>query len=75
MAASGFRGTILGTRDDGTFGLALADPAPDGTDKVWLRLEDNRRGKTWFLTDELIAATLKAEKKRQSGADDDYRRT
>ncbi|MBB4304515.1 ribosome maturation factor RimP [Rhodobium orientis] len=65
-----FRGTILGTRDDGTFGLALADPAPDGTDKVWLRLEDLGEARL-VLTDELIAATLKAEKKRQGEADDD----
>ncbi|MCW2310095.1 ribosome maturation factor RimP [Rhodobium gokarnense] len=65
-----FRGTILGTSDDGTVGLALADPAPDGTDKVWLRLEDIGEARL-VLTDELIAATLKAEKKRQSEADDD----
>lgn len=65
-----FRGILLGLKDD-TFGVKLEDVPAGQPDSVWLPLDLLTEARL-ILTDDLIAASLKAAKRMsREGLDDD----
>lgn len=63
-----FRGILIGVEGD-RFGLKYEDGPKDGADAAWLAFDDVGEARL-VLTDELIAATLKAEKRAARAAAD-----